>query len=56
MLRIGSFRIMPEPPQMYQQYITNKMSRYNDGVIAIIYNNIQPYTTIYTNIIDATNE
>ena len=56
MLRIGSFRIMPEPLQMYQQYITNKMSRYNDIVIAIIHNNIQPYTTIYTNIFDAADK
>ena len=56
MLRIRYFRIGPEPLQLYQQYITNKMSRYNDIVIAIIHNNIQPYTTIYTNIIDAADK
>jgi len=24
---------MPEPLQLYQQYITNKMSRYNDMLL-----------------------
>ena len=56
MLRIRYFGIGPEPLQLYQQYITNKMSRYNDNFIAIIHNNILPYTTIYTNIIDAADK